>query len=151
MQYSQNMIYYSQIEDSGIIISNNSATRRVGSLTASSIYPKGGVLFGGRMHKTHGECIKAVCLNCGADFSTAKRYLRRGRGRYCSIQCTSQAGGRAGKIWQRFTKRALNHELRKLAYYQVTSAVKSGILKKKPCEICGEKMQMGIMRTTQDH
>ena len=42
------MIYLCQIEESGISIINNNATRRVGSLTASSIYPKSGIFYGDR-------------------------------------------------------------------------------------------------------
>lgn len=95
--------------------------------------------------------IEKVCENCGVLHGAQVKELRRGKGRYCSLSCSSTAFGktRTGKLnpnWKGgVAKDNMRYKLRfekkspeKVVAHRITlAAIKSGELVRRPCERCG--------------
>jgi len=101
----------------------------------------------------------AFCWNCGKKFGTYTWEVNRGRGRYCSKTCRNIAGGegRASTVdqsgnnnpnWKNGISKDNYHykliqkerypervKAREICY----EAIRTGKLKKEPCELCGEE------------
>jgi hypothetical protein len=109
---------------------------------------------GGQGMKT----IQVICLNCGKEFEALPKELRRGRGKYCSRNCSAHAGGVA--FHQKHDQSSVNnpnykdgnwqsrkyhykktyrshHPTAAKAHDAVKRALKAGTLKRKNCELCG--------------
>ena len=76
------------------------------------------------------------CIICGKPFMTRACFVNNGVAKTCSIKCKNvYAGKRFHEIHP--TRHGSNHSMKKEAYSQYRSALKSGILVKQPCERCG--------------
>ena len=95
--------------------------------------------------------IDCVCRKCGRMFSVVPSQLKYGKGRYCSHSCAAsvaainrdQAGprnpkwkggvksvGRKGKYRSKYPGKSAAHD-------ELTKAIRSGKVTRKPCEQCG--------------
>ena len=103
------------------------------------------------------------CINCGKEFETQLKEIRRGKGKYCSLRCAGHAGGKAfhakydirgmnnpnykdGNWQSRKYQYKLNYRRRHpeaaKAHDIVRNAVRHGRLIKQPCHICGSTINV---------
>lgn len=103
------------------------------------------------------------CINCGKEFETQLKEIRRGKGKYCSLRCAGHAGGKAfhakydirgmnnpnykdGNWQSRKYQYKLNYRRRypeaAKAHDIVRNAVRHGRLIKQPCHICGSTINV---------
>ncbi len=81
--------------------------------------------------------IERICEECGVIYIARKRDVKRGRSKYCSTHCLSVVGARNRKIWESQKNKAKHPEMIPTARKLYESAIRLGIISKKPCEICG--------------
>lgn len=103
--------------------------------------------------------VTRKCLTCGKEFGVPLKEIRRGKGKYCSLQCAGRAGGIA--FHAKYDQRGLNNpnykdgnwQSRKYQYklnYRkrhpdaakahdvARNAMRYGRLIKQSCQICGK-------------
>lgn len=76
-----------------------------------------------------------ICDGCGVSFTVRKYEVARGYGRCCSRSCRGRVG--INKLQASMLAVWPRHALKKRAYAIVNRAIKSGLLRRQPCESCG--------------
>ena len=94
---------------------------------------------------------QAYCAACGKEFQSVISEIKRGKGKFCSLSCAAsqsaknrdQSGNKNPK-WcgglsnsERKKRYRERHPERHLAHYELTKAIRDGVLTPVPCEICG--------------
>ncbi len=77
----------------------------------------------------------------------AKKYGSPMKNKETALKSNTSEKGRLGaigrKIWENVNNQALNPDLSKVAHKELSKAIKSGIIKKQPCEICSSTVKTG--------
>lgn len=97
------------------------------------------------------KMVSRICVSCQNLFLAEEKGLRRNRGKCCSHSCAAKLASRnrnqsgpANNNWKGGISPAIKGRLyrakypeREKAHQAVRGAIRNGILKKQPCEICG--------------
>ena len=104
-----------------------------------------------------GVKIQRNCEQCGISFLVIRSEVKRGKGRLCSLACSAkkatalrdQTGSRnpnwkgGKKKCDRKRRYAEKHPEKATAHAEMTKAIRSGRLVRKPCEKCGNEKVEG--------
>jgi len=109
------------------------------------------------MKENRKDLVKRICGICGNSFSARLKDIKRGYGKYCSRSCSAKAKhitspnnqfAEDNPNWKNGISRnryhytklyRIRHPEARKAELLVQKAIRSGKLKKQPCEICGER------------
>jgi len=89
-----------------------------------------------RMMNYNKKTIPRICQTCGKDFLARKAHVDGGNGRFCSKSCAKM--GKTNPSW----KNGEHATPRRRAEDIVHRAVKNGELVRRPCETCGNTINV---------
>lgn len=76
--------------------------------------------------------VESTCLECGTSYQARRDDVARGRAKYCSKKCHA-----AGLVrYRKSISTGISKEERRRVYSQVARALSTGLIVKRPCEIC---------------
>jgi ribosomal protein S27AE len=99
--------------------------------------------------------VERTCLRCARQFYVKPSQLNHGRGRYCSLSCAAgvaaknrDSNGSRNPNWRggvaglkasvgRIRSYRQKYPQKYLAHRVAWNAIRTGVLKRKPCEVCG--------------
>ena len=104
--------------------------------------------------------VLAVCASCGSEFNAVASEIKRGKGKCCSLSCAAALAaknrdqkGAANNNWKGGLADQSNAERKRRyrdknpekhrAHLAMRNAIRSGILVRKPCEVCGSNKTEG--------
>lgn len=111
----------------------------------------------GFVNKPNRTCVDRLCLRCGKGFKAPLKEVRIGKGKCCSLSCAAALAslhrnqkGSANNNWQgglgtpeRKIRYKKKHPERHAAHRALTKAIRSGLLIRIPCELCGKEQVEG--------
>lgn len=97
------------------------------------------------------------CLKCGIGIKVFPHNYKRGKGRFCSLSCAAsrssknrdQCGDKnpnwrgGASINNRRSRYYAKYPEKYVAHKELTAAIRSGLIKRLPCKICGNEKVEG--------